>query len=162
SWRISPRGIPTRCGSSSGAGTRRPGATTCCRSTIETSGSRSSNRAATPRSARTGNSGRHCSRSLPMRRPSPPPPPTSSPATPADIERPTGREDGGLVAYGSRFYGYVLYVQDGHLVYEIGLAPRAHRLRSERKLPAGRCQVRFEMEMVERPLRGVGRLLADN
>jgi arylsulfatase len=80
----------------------------------------------------------------------------------ADIERPTGREDGVLVAYGSRFYGYVLYVQDGHLVYEIGLAPRSYVLRSAHKLPAGRGEVRFQMEMIERPLRGVGRLFAGN
>jgi arylsulfatase len=80
----------------------------------------------------------------------------------ADIGRPTGCEDGVLVAYGSRFYGYVLYVQDGHLVYEIGLAPRSYLLRSDRKLPAGRCRVRFQMEMTARPLRGIGRLFADD
>ncbi|MFO1079622.1 MAG: arylsulfatase [Reyranellaceae bacterium] len=77
------------------------------------------------------------------------------------LERPTGTEDGVLVAYGSRAYGFALYVQDGHLVYEIGLAPRSHVLRSSRPLPAGRQTVRFEMEMIERPLRGVGRLLVD-
>jgi arylsulfatase len=79
----------------------------------------------------------------------------------AEIERPTGREDGVLVAYGSRFYGYALYVQGGHLVYEIGLAPRSYLLRSDRTLPSGSMALRFAMEMIERPMRGIGRLFLD-
>lgn len=79
----------------------------------------------------------------------------------AAVTRERGGEDGVLVAYGSRYYGYVLYVLDGRLVYEIGLAPRAFRLASEERLPTGSCTVAFEMRMTERPMKGIGALYID-
>jgi len=76
----------------------------------------------------------------------------------ADLTRPDAHADGVIVAYGSRYYGYVLYVQEGRLVYEVALAPRVHRLESADVLPVGRSTVRFDMTMVTRPTRGIGRL----
>lgn len=79
----------------------------------------------------------------------------------AEITRERADADGVLVAYGSRYYGYALYVLDGRLVYEIALAPRAHRLRSTAPLPLGRMIVGFEMRMTERPSKGIGVLSLD-
>ena len=79
----------------------------------------------------------------------------------AELTRRGERDDGVIVAYGSRYYGYVLYVQDGRLVYEVALAPRVHRLEATAPLPTGRCTVQFEMAMTGRPIRGIGRLSVD-
>lgn len=78
----------------------------------------------------------------------------------ADLTRPQANCDGVIVAYGSRYYGYSLYVLEGRLVYEIALAPRVHRLASPSPLPVGRTEVRFEMAMTGRPIHGIGRLYA--
>ena len=78
------------------------------------------------------------------------------------LSRPHAGCDGVLVAYGSRYYGYALYVRDGRLCYEIGLAPRGALLESPQPLPTGDLVVRFEMRMTERPLKGVGRLIVDD
>jgi arylsulfatase len=79
----------------------------------------------------------------------------------AEITRPRENADGVLVAYGSRYYGYALYILDGRLVYEIALAPRAYRLETEKRLPTGRSVVSFEMRMTERPMKGIGTLYVD-
>lgn len=79
----------------------------------------------------------------------------------AAITRPPGHGDGVLVAYGSRYYGYALYVRDGRLCYEIALSPRFHRLESSEPLPDGPSVVEFRMDMIRRPLVGRGTLLVD-
>jgi len=75
-----------------------------------------------------------------------------------DLSRDSEASDGVLVAYGSRYYGYALYVQDGRLCYEVALAPRTHLLMAEERLGIGRMRIEFRMEMIERPLRGRGAL----
>lgn len=79
----------------------------------------------------------------------------------AELTRDDRGGDGVIVAYGSRYYGYVLYVQGGRLVYEVALAPRVHRLEAPIPLPPGRSTVQFEMQMTGRPIRGIGRLSAN-
>ncbi len=79
----------------------------------------------------------------------------------AEMTRADATADGVIVAYGSRYYGYALYVLNGRFVYEVSLAPRSYTLESESLLPLGRFVVRFEMQMIERPLRGVGKLFVN-
>lgn len=75
-----------------------------------------------------------------------------------EIDRPTGKEDGVLVAHGSRPAGYVLYVDKGRLVYESSLIPWSERITSSIVLPKGTCKVAYRQSMTSRPFEGSGAL----
>jgi arylsulfatase len=74
------------------------------------------------------------------------------------LDRPTGTEDGVLVAHGSSPAGYVLYVDKGRLVYETSLLPWTERLVSSAPLPKGAVTVKYEQKMKSRPFEGSGAL----
>lgn len=78
----------------------------------------------------------------------------------ATIERTSAGEGGVIIALGSRHGGYVLYVQDGHLVYEYNRAGVVTVVRSESPLPVGEVDVAFEFERTDQH-RGIGRLVCD-
>ena len=62
----------------------------------------------------------------------------------ADVEIPAGGVEGVLLASGSRFTGYVLYVKDGQLVYEYAYSDNVcYTIRSDTQVPAGRHALRF-------------------
>jgi arylsulfatase len=63
----------------------------------------------------------------------------------AEVEIPAGGAEGVLLAAGSRFAGYVLYVKEGCLVYEYAYSPAVrYVLRSETAVPAGPSVLRYE------------------
>jgi arylsulfatase A-like enzyme len=77
----------------------------------------------------------------------------------AEVEIPAGGAEGVLLAAGSRFAGYVLYVKDGHPVFEYVYSPaERHVLRSETTAPAGPSVLRYEFRRTG-PQRGRGTLL---
>jgi arylsulfatase A-like enzyme len=79
----------------------------------------------------------------------------------AEVEIPDGGAEGVLLASGTRFAGYVLYVQDGRLVYEYAYSERVrHTVRSEAPVPAGRRALGYEFAKTG-PRRGRGTLLVD-
>jgi arylsulfatase len=59
------------------------------------------------------------------------------------IERPDVQ--GVLIAHGDATSGYSLYVQDGHLVHDMNVGGVHHVLRSQRRVPLGRCRLGFRM-----------------
>ena len=75
-----------------------------------------------------------------------------------DVERPPGRGDGVLLAHGSKYSGYVLYVDDGRLVYEQSMVPWNERLEAAERLPDGPLRVRYVQTMTKRPFEGGGAL----
>ena len=78
----------------------------------------------------------------------------------ADVVIPPAGAEGVLLSNGSRFGGFVLYVQDGHLVYE-NVTPNRHRvtLVSKDSIPAGPVELAFELTQDDgRPQGGTGRL----
>jgi len=75
-----------------------------------------------------------------------------------EINRPTGAEDGVLLAHGSKHAGYALYVKDGVLIYEQSLVPYGEKISASRKLPAGKSVVRYVQKMTSRPFDGGGTL----
>lgn len=78
------------------------------------------------------------------------------------LHRDSKSEEGVLLAYGSMYFGWVIYVQDSRVVYELSNIPFGLRVVSDRELPVGRSEVRYEQEMRERPFAGAGRLFIDN
>ena len=63
----------------------------------------------------------------------------------AEVEIPAGGAEGVLLAAGSRFAGYVLYVKDGHPVFEYVYSPAQRQvIRSETAAPAGPSELRYE------------------
>jgi arylsulfatase len=75
-----------------------------------------------------------------------------------ELARPMGSEDGVLVAYGAMHFGWVLYVQDGRLVYETAVHPFRQKLVAESRLPAGLLTVSYRQTMIARPFAGAGAL----
>ena len=79
----------------------------------------------------------------------------------ADVEIPEGGAEGVLLAHGSWFAGYSLYVKDRHLVYvhnHLGLAE--YRIRSSETLPTGRMVLAFRFTRTGEH-RGRGALFVD-
>jgi arylsulfatase len=63
----------------------------------------------------------------------------------AEVEIPPGGAEGVILAAGTRFAGYVLYVKDGRAVYEYVYSQSVrHVIRSEAPFPAGRTTLRYE------------------
>ncbi|HEX4917392.1 MAG TPA: sulfatase-like hydrolase/transferase, partial [Limnobacter sp.] len=79
-----------------------------------------------------------------------------------NIERPTGTEDGVLLAQGAKYAGWVLYVQNGELHYEQSLVPYVEHFKGKGVLPAGKLAVRYEQTMTARPFDGEGRLYVND
>jgi arylsulfatase len=76
----------------------------------------------------------------------------------ADVEIPVGGADGVVLASGTRFAGYVLYLRDGRCVWEYVYSQRVrHVIRSEAPVPAGRAELRYEFTRTG-PRRGRGAL----
>ncbi|NWG53548.1 MAG: hypothetical protein HXY28_07505, partial [Hydrogenophilaceae bacterium] len=48
-----------------------------------------------------------------------------------------------MLAHGSKHAGYVLYVQEGRLVYEQNMLPWSERIAASEALPSGRLTVRY-------------------
>jgi arylsulfatase len=80
----------------------------------------------------------------------------------AEVEIPAGGAEGVLLASGSRFAGYVLYVKDGRLVFEYPYSLTArHTLVSDTAVPRGsRVTMGYEFRRTG-PRRGRGTLLID-
>jgi len=81
----------------------------------------------------------------------------------AEIDVPAEGAAGVLLACGTRFAGYVLYVQDGRPVYEYAYSDRVrHCIRGDAPLPVGRpVTVRFEFRRTG-PRAGRGTLFVDD
>lgn len=75
-----------------------------------------------------------------------------------ELTRAQGVGDGVLLAQGSKHAGYVLYIQNGKLVYELSLVPWLERLTSNSELPEGRCTIKYVQTMTARPFEGGGAL----
>jgi arylsulfatase A-like enzyme len=79
----------------------------------------------------------------------------------AEVEIPAGGAEGVLLASGSHFAGYVLYVKDNRLVWEYVYSPSVrHAIRSETAVPTGPSVLRYEFRRTG-PRRGQGTLLID-
>jgi arylsulfatase len=78
-----------------------------------------------------------------------------------DLIRPLGAGDGVLVAQGSRYSGWVLYIADGKLVYETSMVPWVERIVSADRLPEGKLQVRYLQTMTARPFDGSGAIFVN-
>ncbi len=78
----------------------------------------------------------------------------------ADVETPEGGAEGVLLAVGSRFGGYALYVQDGRLTFDYNAGHAVSTIRSERPIVAGRRTLGFEFAKTGQ-LQGRGTLLVD-
>jgi arylsulfatase len=79
----------------------------------------------------------------------------------ADVEVPAAGAQGVLLAMGTRFAGYVLYVMDGRLVYEYVYSQAVrYTVRSDRLVPRGASTLRFEFARTG-PRRGQGALVID-
>ncbi|MEP7214610.1 MAG: arylsulfatase [Anaerolineaceae bacterium] len=75
----------------------------------------------------------------------------------AQVEIPDGGAEGALVAQGDWCGGYALYVRDGHLVHDYNFVNRHYLVRSDRPVPRGKCDLRFEMRKTG-PFQGEGTL----
>jgi arylsulfatase len=64
-----------------------------------------------------------------------------------------------LVAYGNQFLGFVLYVQQGRLIYEAVSRPAGFKFSAP--LAAGVRRLAYRHAMTERPWRGGGQLIVD-
>jgi arylsulfatase len=78
-----------------------------------------------------------------------------------ELERPEGAGNGVLIAGGSKYAGYVLYIHEGQLIYETSLVPWVERIVTPGLLPSGAVQVRYEQAMVTRPFDGSGKLFVN-
>ena len=76
----------------------------------------------------------------------------------AHVEMPAGGASGVLIAQGDWCGGYALYLQDGHLVHDYNFVNRHHIVRSTRPVPAGCCELAYEMTKTGE-YRGEGTLL---
>ena len=78
-----------------------------------------------------------------------------------DLTRPPGRGDGVLLAQGSRYSGWVIYIAQGRLVYETSMVPWVERMVSADPLPQGRLQLRYVQQMTARPFDGGGAIFVN-
>jgi arylsulfatase len=79
----------------------------------------------------------------------------------AEVDIPAGGVEGVILAAGTRFAGYVLYLKDGRCVWEYVYAQnRRHVIRSETALPTGRVELRYEFTRTG-SRRGHGALYVD-
>ena len=79
----------------------------------------------------------------------------------AQVDIPAGGAEGVLLTSGNRFAGYVLYVKDGHLIYEYAYSETVrHTARSAIPVPKGRRTLGFDFVKTG-PRRGKGTLLID-
>jgi arylsulfatase len=78
----------------------------------------------------------------------------------ADVEIPRGGAEGVLLAAGSRFGGYALFVKDGHLVHEYNAGHSRYVIRSERPIAIGRHAISFDFSRTGRQA-GHGTLSVD-
>ena len=81
-------------------------------------------------------------------------------AVEAEVEVSPEGAEGVLLAVGNRFGGYVLFVQDGHLIFEYNAAHARYVIRSEGPIAAGAGRLRFDFEKTGR-LKGRGTLSVD-
>ncbi|MDX2165458.1 MAG: arylsulfatase [Deltaproteobacteria bacterium] len=79
-----------------------------------------------------------------------------------EIERPPGKGDGVLLAMGAKHGGYVLWVQNGRLVYEQNALPWSEIIESQAPLPDGPMTVRYVQTMTSRPFEGTGALFVND
>jgi arylsulfatase len=80
----------------------------------------------------------------------------------AEVDVPAGGAEGVLLASGTWFAGYVLYVQKGRLVWEYVYSLRErHVMRSTEPVPSGRHRLRYEFARTG-PRRGRGSLWIDD
>jgi arylsulfatase len=79
------------------------------------------------------------------------------------IQRPTGREQGVLVALGSVETGWTLFIDGNRLVYESNLPRVGGVMLSSRAVPRGDSSVGFRFQLREGagPMSGIGSLLID-
>ncbi|MCQ8896165.1 arylsulfatase [Limnobacter humi] len=78
-----------------------------------------------------------------------------------DCERLPGKGDGVLVAQGAKYAGWVLYIQNGKLVYEQSLIPWVERIEVADALPEGKLSIRYQQTMTARPFDGEGALFVN-
>jgi hypothetical protein len=78
-----------------------------------------------------------------------------------DLIRPPGGGDGVLVAQGSRYSGWVMYIAQGRLIYETSMVPWVERIVSAEPLPQGRLQLRYVQKMTTRPFEGGGAIFVN-
>jgi len=79
----------------------------------------------------------------------------------ADVTIPAGGAEGVVLASGTRFAGYVLYLQAGRCVWEYVYSQNVrHVIRSETAPRAGRIELRYEFTRTG-PRRGRGALFVD-
>ena len=71
-----------------------------------------------------------------------------------DLVRPPGRGDGVLVAQGSRYSGWVIYIAGGKLIYETSMVPWVERIVSADPLPEGKLQAELHAEDDRAAVRG--------
>ena len=76
----------------------------------------------------------------------------------AHVELPAGGASGVLIAQGDWCGGSALYLQDGHLVHDYNFVNRHHIVRSTQPVPAGCCELAYEMTKTGE-YRGEGTLL---
>jgi arylsulfatase A-like enzyme len=79
-----------------------------------------------------------------------------------DLIRPPGKGDGVLLAHGAKHGGYVLWVQNGRLVYEQNALPWSEIIESQEPLPDGPITVRYVQTMTARPFEGGGALYVND
>ncbi|HTZ71025.1 MAG TPA: arylsulfatase [Acetobacteraceae bacterium] len=77
-----------------------------------------------------------------------------------ELDRPEGG-NGVLLAGGSKYAGYVLYIHDNRLRYETSLIPWVERIEAADPLPTGALTIRYEQAMVSRPFDGSGKLFVN-
>jgi arylsulfatase A-like enzyme len=78
-----------------------------------------------------------------------------------DLVRPPGHGDGVLVAQGSRYSGWVIYIAQGRLVYETSMVPWVERIVSADVVPEGKLQLRYVQQMTARPFEGGGAIFVN-
>jgi arylsulfatase len=78
----------------------------------------------------------------------------------AEVEIPQGGADGVLLAVGSRFGGYALFVKDGHLTFEYNAGYTRETIRSDRPIPSAAHRLGFDFAKTGH-LMGRGTLLVD-
>jgi hypothetical protein len=79
----------------------------------------------------------------------------------ATIRRDSERQQGVLAAQGDRFSGYVLYIQDNHLVYERNTGVDVVRIVSDETVPVGEVKVQFRFDKVSTGLAVAKGLLSE-
>lgn len=78
----------------------------------------------------------------------------------ADVDRPSGAEDGVLLAHGDETSGWTLYVRDNRLVHEYNYLGEMIRVVSDIVVPAGRSTLRYVFTK-SGELRGTGALFVN-